>query len=126
MNKTCSVCGHPYSEEHHIIFRSQQPAMVKSPLNIMLLCHSHHRGSLSPHMTKKIDIKYKKGLQSILEKKFSYKNYFTEDEVKEILKIPIKDARSIVKTLKMIVREGQACYESSEIIKQALGGRFYK
>lgn len=123
MDICCEECGHPYSEKHHIIFRKQQKAMENCPLNFIYLCYEHHRGSKhSPHMVRKVDLKYKVMLQEKLEKEFSDKEIFNEDEIKEILKITPKD---VIKLIKPICRTIDG-YIVEEIIKQCLGGKMYK
>lgn len=125
MDKQCIVCGHPSPEEHHIVFRSQQQAMIKCPHNITTLCYAHHRGDISPHMVRKIDIKYKKDLQKRLGYLFSLKECYSEDEIKEILMITNKDTRKLVKSLLTVIVDDEAGYKVEDIIRQCMGGRLY-
>lgn len=122
----CIECGRPYPEEHHIIFRKQQKAMEKCPHNILHLCYEHHRGSKSsPHMVKAIDLKYKRQLQEKLESLFSGKEIYSEEEIKDILLIPKRDTRKLLKPLCIQIVADEVGYISEDIIKQCLGGKFY-
>ncbi|MBU3102963.1 HNH endonuclease [Clostridium gasigenes] len=125
MDKQCIECGNPSVEGHHIIYRSETSAMINSPLNLIMLCHIHHRGNNGPHMRREIDIKYKREFQQRLEYLFSLKECYSEDEVKEILMIPKQDARKIVKVLCTVIIGDDVGYKREDIIKQAMGGRLY-
>ena len=126
MEKRCLVCGHQCTENHHIIFRGQQSAMINCPRNSVTLCGEHHRGDESPHMKRDIDLKYKIEFQERLEYLFSAKECYEEEEVKNILLIPAKDARKIVKSLCIVIIEDEVGYRAEDIIRQCLGGRLYK
>lgn len=126
MDKQCVVCGHPYPEEHHIIFRGQQSAMINCPLNKVNLCYVHHRGDESPHQKRELELKYKIEFQERLEYLFSAKECYEEEEVKQILLIPKKDARKIVKSLCTSIVGDEVGYKAKDIIKQCMGGRLYK
>lgn len=126
MEKQCVVCGHPYPEEHHIVFRGQQSAMIKCPLNKISLCNVHHRGDESPHQKRELELKYKIEFQERLEYLFSAKECYEEEEIKNILLIPAKDARKVVKSLCTAVIEDEVGYKAEDIIRQCMGGRLYK
>lgn len=125
MDKQCIECGHPYPEEHHVIYRSQQAAMINCPHNKITLCYKHHRGDISPHQKREVDIKYKKDLQQRLEYLFSFKECYTEDEIREMLMINKKDARKLVKSLLTVIVDDDAGYKVEDIIRQCMGGRLY-
>lgn len=125
MENTCLICGHPYPEEHHVVFRGQQSALISCPHNKIPLCYEHHRGKNGPHMNRKIDLKYKKQLQFRLKSLFSHKEYYTEEETKRILLIPKKDSYKLIKSLTPIIIDNQAKYHSGDIVRQAMGGRCY-
>ena len=38
----CYICGGIASEVHHVIFRSKNTALIKSPINLKNLCHNCH------------------------------------------------------------------------------------
>ena len=126
MDKQCLVCGHRGPEQHHIVFRGQQSAMVDCPMNKISLCYVHHRGDESPHQKRVLDLKYKIEFQERLEYLFSAKECYEEEEVKNILLIPGKDARKIVKSLCTVIVEDEVGYKAEDIIRQCMGGRLYK
>lgn len=117
----CEVCGAP-AELHHVIFRSQAPYMANIKVNFKYLCSKHHRGNLSPHMKRAIDLKYKIQLQERLYKVFKDKEYYKANEIKELLETTESEINKLTKTLK-VYKEG---YKATEIIKHCLGGRFYE
>lgn len=116
----CCVCGSPYGELHHIIFRSQCKHMTNLDINFKYLCAEHHRGNNSPHKNKSIDLKYKSELQNKLFEIFDTE-YVTLKQLQEKLNIKEPAASKIVKTLR-IFSEG---YASNDVVKLLLGGRFY-
>lgn len=124
-DKYCIVCGNPFIEEHHIVFRKQQSAMINCPHNIIGLCYNHHRGDKSPHMDRKIDVKYKKELQDRLIGMFNFKKVFTEEEIRKILLIPKKDAYSLVKSIRISIKDNIVGYNKEDIIRAAMGGKIY-
>lgn len=118
--KCCEVCGKPYSELHHIIFRSQAKYMANVPVNFMYLCSTHHRGVNSPHLNREIDLEYKQQLQTKLINLF-HKEYYNIHQIRTLLGISKGEAEKITNKL-MIYKEG---YKSEDIIKKMLGGRMY-
>lgn len=124
-DKYCIVCGKPFAEEHHIVSRRQQPAMINCPHNKLNLCYDHHRGNKSPHMDRRIDIKYKKELQDRLNGMFSFKEIFTEEEIRKILLIPKKDVYSLIKSLRVSVKDNIVGYSKEDVIRAAMGGKIY-
>jgi hypothetical protein len=120
MDRYCAECGSPIVERHHIIFRSAAGYMVNVPVNFKDLCPSHHRGNGSPHLNKKKDLQYKQELQAKLNVIF-HKDYYTLNEIKEILEISKSETEKVVNKTP-IYKEG---YKREDIIKRCLGGRFY-
>jgi len=116
----CEVCGKVYSEEPHVIFRSQASYMVKVPLNIKHLCNEHHRGNEGPHLNRNIDLKYKRELQKKLFSLFTKEHYRTK-EISEILEISELEAFKIVKTLKY----HEDGYARLDTILRCMGGKLY-
>lgn len=108
-------------ELHHIIFRSQASYMVNVKVNFVYLTPEAHRGNNSPHKSRKKDLEYKKELQAKLNKMFC-KDYYTLEQIKEILEISRKEAESIVKTLRLT----KGGYSRLDVIQRCLGGRFYE
>lgn len=122
----CVVCGSDYEvEKHHIVFRSQQGAMINCPFNRINLCGTCHRTNSGPHMNRALDINYKLHLQEKLYELFEDKECYTEEEVKTLLQIPKKHSRKLVKSLSIVVIGDLVGYRKEDIIKQAMGGKFY-
>lgn len=118
--KLCEECGKPYSELHHVIFKSQAKYLEYVPLNFKYLCHEHHRGNKSPHRCKKIDLQYKRELQAKINKMLD-KDYYSLKELQSILNISKKEAERVVNKT-ALYKEG---YKREDIIKRLLGGRSY-
>lgn len=116
----CCVCGSPYGELHHVVFRSQSKHMINISINHIYLCAEHHRGNNSPHKKREIDLKYKNQVQDKLYNLLD-DEYITIDKLMEKLEITETLANKIVKTLR-INKEG---YERNEIIRELMGGRLY-
>ncbi|MEG2289931.1 MAG: hypothetical protein RSA29_02685 [Clostridium sp.] len=116
----CEVCGNSRVELHHIVFRGQASYMRNVKINFKYLCQEHHRGNESPHMNSDIDFKYKYELQKELFKLFD-KEFYSEDEIKELLGISYKDVIQITKKLR-VYSEG---YEKLDICIRLMGGRLY-
>lgn len=76
-------------------------------------------------MNKEADLKYKRELQLKLENLFSFKECYTEEDVKRILSIPKKDAHKLVKALVIKVDGETVGFHKNDIIRQAMGGRNY-
>lgn len=51
----CLVCGKP-AEKHHIFKGNKQRKLADSDLLIMPLCYEHHRGNMSVHMKKEMNV----------------------------------------------------------------------
>jgi hypothetical protein len=114
----CEVCGRA-ADKHHIVHRSQ--GGIDFPLNIMFLCHEHHRGKTGPHKNRITDIQYKLELQ---EKLYSLliKEYYRAEELADILSINRGMIRKLVKGLKTH-KEG---YRSKDIIYSLMGEQEYQ
>ena len=89
--KECYICGGIASEVHHVIFRSKNPALIKSPINLKNLCHDcHYKIHFSNSSEgRELDLKLKLKLQNELELQFD-KSYLTFQEIKDVLKITDK------------------------------------
>ena len=97
----CCICGGIASEVHHVIFRSKNPALIKSPINLKNLCHDcHYKIHFSNNSEgRELDLKLKLKLQNELELQFD-KTYLTFQEIKEVLNITDKLLTKMLKTLK--------------------------
>jgi hypothetical protein len=113
----CEVCGRP-AERHHIVFKSQ--GGLDFELNFKDLCFEHHKGNKSPHCCRKIDLKYKVELERKLEKLLD-KEFYTEDEIRQLLGLKKKQADKIFRRFR-IYPEG---YSRDEILRRLMGGRLY-
>lgn len=118
--KLCEVCGKPYAECHHIVFRKQATYMKEVKLNHKYLCVEHHRGNDSPHRNREIDLKYKREMQKKLFELFS-KEYYTVEKISEILGVTELGAYRIVKTLR-VYEKG---YERVDLVIRMMGGKLY-
>lgn len=118
----CSVCGAYIAELHHIVHRSAAPYMANVKLNHMYLCYGHHRYKNGPHMSREIDIKYKKELQEKLVKLFNTKKYYSVVEIADKLEIKEKEAQQIVKTLTWYPAGG---YKVLDVVKRCMGDMLY-
>lgn len=118
----CFVCGDYNTEKHHIIKRSQCKALIKCDLNLVELCPAHHRGHNGVHGKNghALDIKLKKKFEKKLRKLFTTE-IITVEEIKEKLGITEVCANRLIKNVQ-IYKEG---YNTEEVIKNCLGGRFY-
>lgn len=107
-------------EKHHIVFRSQQPALAKCALNIVELTPEQHRGTFGIHGRDgyKLDRKYKLQFQNKLDV-FFINEYLTPEEINEVLCIPGKDLRKLLKPL--MIHNGK--YFKEDVIRSAMGGK---
>lgn len=118
----CEECGRNEGIElHHVIFKSQSPCMANIEINFKYLCYKCHRGNNGPHLNRVKDLEYKYKLQNKLFEKFSSKAYYTEEEIRKLLKISKGEASKILKKLK-VYKEG---YCKIELIQRLMGGRIY-
>jgi len=118
--KCCEVCGKPYSELHHLIFKSQAKYLEHVPINFKYLCNEHHRGNKSPHRCKKIDLAYKREYQVKVNKLIT-QDYYSLEKLKDILGISKKECERVVNKA-TLYKEG---YKKEDIINRLLGGRYY-
>ena len=99
--------------------------MINCPLNKIRLCYVCHKGNEGPHLNRQVDLKYKTELQEKLYNLFLDKECYTEEEVKTLLQIPKKHSRKLLKPLSIVVLGDLVGYRKDDIIKQAMGGKFY-
>lgn len=122
MISTCVLCSKEgVCESHHVVFRSQAPYMKLVNVNLVNLCVECHRGNQGAHLDKRTDLKLKLQLQAKLFDMFSSKRYFTEIEIKDILKVNDTIIYMIVKKL-CLYRKG---YEVEQLVRRMLGGQLY-
>ena len=119
MYVACSICNGVASSYHHIVFRSQNKALIKSELNLIPLCIKCHSKVHSKDGAE-LDKDLKLELQNKLEILF-LKEYLNEEEIQDTLKIHDNACRSLLKTLK-VYKEG---YKREDVIRACMGGRYY-
>ena len=123
MCKYCYVCGKPYSEAHHAIFKSKCKPLEHCELVIYYLCPEHHRSEKGVHgkYGHELDLRLKLDFQNKLEMLLD-KELLTEEEINSVLKISEKKLKSLLKTLK---KEKGIYYHRLDVIKACCGGKLY-
>ena len=97
----CKNCGRfAQLQTHHIIHRSQAPSLKKFKPNLLKICVDCHR-EIHGKNGRELDIKLKSKYLAIVTNLLK-KEYYTEDELKELLEISENDIRRLCKTLKDI------------------------
>lgn len=98
MNRYCEVCGSPYVELHHVVYRSENKNLENCKLNFVYLCPEHHRGTFGPHGSKgaRLNRKLKLEFQNKLEKLWD-KQYLTREEINNVLQIDDKALNRLLK-----------------------------
>ena len=105
-------------EKHHIIFKSQQG--MDFDLNYKYLDPDSHRGNLSPHKNKKIDLQYKEQLEQDLREVLPL-DYYSLSELILILGL---DKKQATKAFKRVSVTSKGISKES-IIFQLMGGCYY-
>lgn len=113
----CEVCG-KQADKHHIVYRCQ--GGVDFPLNFRYLCSEHHRGKNGPHKNRKLDLEYKLKMQRDLQDVL-YKDYYTVDELVNLVKINKGMLKRLLKEYKLY-KEG---YKKTDIIYRLMGKKIY-
>lgn len=122
MRNSCYICGNGNVELHHIIKRSQCTYMKDAEINLISLCPFHHRGDEGVHGKDghKLDLQLKEELQLQLLLLFN-NEFYTQEEIQELLKINKNSTRKLVKTLTLHDNK----YKSYDVVKRCLGDRWY-
>lgn len=113
----CEVCGRK-AEIHHIVNRCQ--GGIDFSLNYKYLCSEHHRGGNGPHKNWRVDMHYKMEMQRYLCE-ILYKEYYTLEEIGEVLYINKNRAKKLMKSCKLH-KEG---YKKEDIILKLMGNKKY-
>ena len=114
----CIICAKPFSEVHHIVFRSKASFLVNCELNKVYLCEDHHRGTKGVH-TKNghaLDLKLKSDFEEKLNLLFD-REYFTREDIKESLNISDRAVNSLCKLLKSY----KGLFSRNDIINRCMG-----
>lgn len=120
MTRYCKVCGNPYTELHHIMFRSEVKALEHCKLNLVNLCVEHHKGTYGVHGSKgaTLNRKLKLEFQNTLEELWD-KQYLTKEEIKEVLQINDKSLNRLLKRLSLQDDK----YIKEDVIRVVMGGK---
>jgi hypothetical protein len=113
----CEICSRE-ADIHHIVHKNQ--GGLDFPLNYKCLCAEHHRGKYGPHRDSKVDLEYKLDLQYRLERLLE-KNFYTVEELIDILSLNKTKAKKFFKELKLY-KEG---YKNNDIIYRLMGKAQY-
>lgn len=109
-------------DKHHIIFRSQ--GGLDFDLNLIELPHDYHLGDNGPHKNRETDLKLKRELQRELEMTLG-EEWYTREEIQEILGLRNKDTNKLFKTLPYTAIDIEPLYNTEDIIRRLMGGRSY-
>ena len=118
--RECELCKlRPASEVHHIIYRSHCKALIKSNLNLISLCQQCHakihRGKESKELNKKLRLQFQNKLEILFDKQ-----YLTEKEINDVLKISQTALKGLLKTL--TVYKGNL-FKREDVIMACMGGK---
>ena len=120
MNNWCKVCGNPYTELHHIVFRSEVKALEHCKLNLVNLCVEHHKGTYGVHgskgagLNRKLKLEFQNKLEELLDKQ-----YLTREEINKILQIGDKALNRLLKSLSLHKDK----YIKEDVIRACIGGK---
>ena len=118
--RECELCKlRPATEIHHIIYRSHCKALIKSNLNLISLCQQCHakihRGKESKELNKKLRLQFQNKLEMLFDKQ-----YLTEEEINDVLKISQTALKGLLKTL--TVYKGNL-FKREDVIRVCMGGK---
>ena len=121
--RECELCKlRPASEVHHIIYRSHCKALIKSDINLIPLCqicHAKvHRGKESKELNHKLRLQFQNKLEILFDKE-----YLTEEEINDVLKISKTALKGLLKTL--TVYKGNLL-KRVDVIRVCMGGKMYE
>lgn len=120
MNRYCKVCGNPYTELHHIMFRSEVKTLEHCKLNLVNLCVEHHKGTYGVHGSKgaRLNRKLKLEFQNTLEELWD-KQYLTREEINNVLRINDKALNRLLKRLSLQNDK----YVKEDVIRVCMAGK---
>lgn len=116
----CEVCGSPYVELHHVVYRSENKNLENCKLNFVYLCQEHHRGTYGVHgskgarLNRKLKLEFQNKLEELLDKQ-----YLTREEINNILQI---DDKALNRLLKRFSIQDYK-YIKEDIIRACMGGK---
>lgn len=120
MDRYCKVCGNPYTELHHIMFRSEVKTLEYCKLNLVNLCVEHHKGTYGVHGSKgaRLNRKLKLEFQSRLEELWD-KRYLSREEINNVLQINDKALNRLLKSLSLQNDK----YDKEDVIRACMSGK---
>ena len=120
MDIYCKVCGNPYTELHHIMFRSEVKTLEYCKLNLVNLCVEHHKGTYGVHGSKgaRLNRKLKLEFQNTLEELWD-KKYLTREEINNVLRINDKALNRLLKSLSLQNDK----YDKEDVIRACMSGK---
>ncbi len=120
MDRYCKVCGNPYTELHHIMFRSEVKTLEHCKLNLVNLCVEHHKGTYGVHGSKgaRLNKKLKLEFQNTLEELWD-KQYLTREEINNVLRINDKVLNRLLKRLSLQNDK----YVKEDVIRVCMAGK---
>ena len=118
--RECELCkSRPAIEVHHIIYRSHCKALIKAEINYKYLCsdcHAKvHRGINSRELNYKLRLEFQNKLEILFDKE-----YLTEEEINDVLKISQTALRGLLKTL--TIYKGNL-FKREDVIRVCMGGK---
>lgn len=120
MDRYCKVCGNPYTELHHIMFRSEVKTLEYCKLNLVNLCVEHHKGTYGVHGSKgaRLNRKLKLEFQNKLEELWD-KRYLSREEINNVLQINDKALNRLLKRLSLQNDK----YNKEDVIRACMSGK---
>ncbi len=120
MDRYCKVCGNPYTELHHIMFRSEVKTLEYCKLNLVNLCVEHHKGTYGVHGSKgaRLNRKLKLEFQNKLEELWD-KRYLSREEINNVLQINDKALNRLLKRLSLQNDK----YDKEDVIRACMSGK---
>ena len=120
MTNWCKICGNPYTELHHIVFRSENKNLEHCKLNLVNLCVEHHKGTYGVHgskgakLNRKLKLEFQNKLEDLLDKQ-----YLTKEEINNILQINDKALNRLLKRLSLQNDK----YIKEDVIRACMSGK---
>ena len=120
MTRYCKVCGNPYTELHHIMFRSEVKTLEYCKLNLVNLCVEHHKGTYGVHGSKgaRLNRKLKLEFQNKLKELWD-KRYLSREEINNVLQINDKALNRLLKRLSLQNDK----YDKEDVIRACMSGK---
>ncbi|MBC5626834.1 hypothetical protein H8S10_15435 [Clostridium sp. NSJ-49] len=120
MDRYCKVCGNPYTELHHIMFRSEVKTLEYCKLNLVNLCVEHHKGTYGVHGSKgaRLNRKLKLEFQNKLKELWD-KRYLSREEINNVLQINDKALNRLLKRLSLQNDK----YDKEDVIRACMSGK---